>query len=116
MLSYFNIQYQDAEHGKQAVEIMERSQNVTGDESAPEFGLVLMDLCMPVMDGYEAIRQLRNTLKLTDVPILALTASAMEDEKQKALRAGATEFATKPLLRPALHKKCLEYLQPVDED
>ncbi len=65
---------------------------------------------MPVMDGYEAIRQLRNKLNLKDVPIVALTASAMEDEKVKALRAGATEFATKPLLRPALHKKCLEYL------
>ena len=41
MLTYFNLQYQDAEHGKQAVEIMERSQNFTGDESAPQFGLVL---------------------------------------------------------------------------
>lgn len=110
MLNYFNLDYLDAENGKMAVEIMERSQNYTGDESAPDFGLVLMDLCMPVMDGYEAIRQLRTKLNLKDVPIVALTASAMEDEKVKALRAGATEFATKPLLRPALHKKCLEYL------
>ena len=74
-----------------------------------------VDLCMPVMDGYEAIRQLRNKLNLQDVPILALTASAMEDEKQKAMDAGATEFATKPLLRPALHKKCLEYLKAPEE-
>ena len=147
MLTYFNLQYQDAEHGKQAVEIMERSQNVTGDASAPSFGLVvssdlscfilfvirfvcrvthavsldfrncqLMDLCMPVMDGYEAIRQIRNKLNLSEVPILALTASAMEDEKRKALDAGATEFATKPLLRPALHKKCLAYLKTVAEE
>lgn len=110
MLAYFNVAYEAAENGKIAVDIMERSQNATGDESAPEFGLVLMDLCMPVMNGYDAIENIRNKLNLKDVPILALTASAMEDEKQKALRAGATEFATKPLLRPALHKKCQEYL------
>ena len=97
-----------------AVEIMERSQNVTGDKSAPHFGFVIMDLCMPIMNGYEAIGNIRNKLKL-DVPIVALTASAMEDEKRKALDAGATEFATKPLLRPSLHKKCTEYLKPVDE-
>ena len=97
MLSYFNLAYMDAENGKIAVEILERSQNTTGDKSAPHFGFVLMDLCMPVMNGYEAIGNIRNKLNL-DVPIVALTASAMEDEKRKALDAGATEFATKPLL------------------
>ena len=114
MLSYFNLAYQDAENGKIAVEIMERSQNATGDTSAPHFGFVIMDLCMPVMNGYEAIGNIRNKLNL-DVPIVALTASAMDDEKRKALEAGATEFATKPLLRPNLHKKCAEYLKPLEE-
>ena len=111
MLTYFNIEFQTAENGQIAVDIMKESRNATGDPSAPHFGMVLMDLSMPVMDGYEAILTLRKKM-LLDVPIVALTANAMEEEKRKSLENGASEFATKPILRPTLHAKCVLYLSP----
>lgn len=114
MLSYFNIEHQQAEHGKAAVDIMRQSRNLTGEETAPHFGLVFMDLSMPVMDGYEAIEALRSMG--LDVPIVALTANALQQEQQKALSIGATEFATKPILRPVLHSKCKQYLEETPLD
>lgn len=109
MLAYFNLQYQTAENGQVAVDMMKKSRNATGDESAPYFGMIIMDLSMPVMDGYEAIYIIRKKMHL-NVPIVALTANAMEEEKRKCLENGATEFATKPILRPTLHAKCTVYL------
>lgn len=113
MLTYFNLEFKTAENGQVAVDIMKESRNFTGDPDAPHFGMVLMDLSMPVMDGYEAILTLRKKMML-DVPIVALTANAMEEEKRKSLENGATEFATKPILRPTLHAKCAIYLTKDD--
>jgi len=71
--------------------------------SAPErFDAVLMDVQMPVMDGYEATRQIRGTLGLMQLPVLALTAGALGDERRRALEAGMDDFLTKPLDPPAL--------------
>lgn len=109
MLSLFNIEYDQAENGQLAVDTMARSRNVTGDPNAPHFGLVIMDLCMPVMDGYEAIETLRR--RGLQLPIIALTANALAEGRQKAMDVGATEFATKPILRPTLHAKCTLYLK-----
>lgn len=109
MLTYFNLEFKTAENGQVAVDIMKESRNFTGDPAAPHYGMVLMDLSMPVMDGYEAILTLRKNMML-DIPIVALTANAMEEEKRKSLENGATEFATKPILRPTLHAKCVLYL------
>jgi len=52
---------------------------------------------MPEMDGYEAIRIIRNELGFTNLPIIALTAKAMKDDKQKCIDAGASDYITKPL-------------------
>ncbi|CAB9517619.1 Hybrid signal transduction histidine kinase J [Seminavis robusta] len=109
MLSFFNLEYEQAEHGQMAVDIIAKSRNVTGDPNAPEFGLVLMDLCMPVMDGIEAIATLRK--RGLQLPIIALTANALEEGKTSALDAGATDYATKPILRSDLHAKCKEFLE-----
>ena len=66
--------------------------------SAPtHFDAVLMDVQMPEMDGYEATRRLRNELGLRQLPVLALTAGALGEERRKAQEAGMDEFLTKPL-------------------
>jgi CheY-like chemotaxis protein len=62
-----------------------------------DFDAVLMDIQMPVMDGYEATRRIRADLGLTALPILALTAGALSEERRKAEAAGMNEFLTKPL-------------------
>jgi CheY-like chemotaxis protein len=109
MLGHFNLEYQTASHGKEAVEIMRKSRNMTGNPDAPNFSLILLDMQMPIMDGAEAIETLRkNGLTL---PIIALTANALDHHRNEALSAGATEFATMPILRDVLYEKCRHYLE-----
>ncbi len=69
-------------------------------ESSPEdFNLILMDVQMPVMDGYEATRRIRalENKALADIPIIAMTANAFEDDRQNALEAGMNAHLTKPV-------------------
>jgi CheY-like chemotaxis protein len=59
--------------------------------------LILMDIQMPVMDGLEAIKQIRQIPMLVNVPIIALTALAMTDDRDRCLTAGANEYIAKPV-------------------
>lgn len=59
--------------------------------------LILMDLQMPARSGYEVVSELRKDPRLAEVPIVAVTASAMQGEREKVLAAGFTSYLTKPL-------------------
>jgi two-component system, cell cycle response regulator DivK len=70
-----------------------------------EFALVLMDLSLPEMDGWEATRRLRSDPRTQSLPIIALTAHAMAGDRDKALEAGCDEYDSKPVDFPRLLAK-----------
>jgi two-component system cell cycle response regulator DivK len=65
--------------------------------SKNNIGIILMDMMMPDMDGYQAISQIRNSEKYADIPIVAVTAQAMVGDKEKCLAAGANAYISKPI-------------------
>ncbi|MGC5776113.1 response regulator [Paenibacillus pabuli] len=77
-----------AENGREALEILDKN---------PEIDLVLMDMMMPEMDGYEAMTRIRQIPKFEKLPIIALTAKAMKDDRGKCIEAGASDYVKKPI-------------------
>lgn len=77
-----------AENGLQCLDILHENEHVD---------IILMDIMMPVMDGYKAIKTIRNLEKHKDVPIIALTAKAMKGDREKCLEVGASDYISKPL-------------------
>ena len=59
--------------------------------------MIFMDIMMPVMGGYEAMKAIRNDLGMHRIPIIALTAKAMKGERDKCMEAGASDYIMKPL-------------------
>lgn len=73
--------------------------------------LVLMDMSLPVMDGWEATERLKNRSETADIPILALTAHALESDRTKALEIGCDEFETKPIDMERLLDKIQRFVE-----
>ena len=67
--------------------------------------LILMDLSLPVLDGWEATRQIKAAPATRHIPVIAITANAMAGDREKALAAGCDEFDTKPVVLPRLLEK-----------
>ena len=95
-----NIQIDCAEDGEIAID---KIKNKTYD-------IILMDIQMPNMDGLTATSMIRNELKLTEVPIIAMTAHAMEEDAQKSKLFGINEHLTKPISAEKLYSMLLKYL------
>ncbi len=91
-----------ADNGRQAVELMARL----------HFDAILMDLQMPILDGVEATRQIRKLRVHHDIPIVALTASAMRGDREASLDAGMNGYVTKPVNRLDLYQALLQILAP----
>lgn len=84
----YNINVITAESGKDAINILNEN---------PRIEMVLMDIMMPEMDGYETTQKIRREHKNSTLPIIAVTAKAMKGDRQKCIEAGASDYITKPL-------------------
>ena len=88
VLENHEMEVLSATNGRQAIELV---------EGTPGLSVVLMDIMMPEMDGYETMREIRKNPRFRTLPILALTAKAMKGDREKCLRAGASDYIAKPV-------------------
>jgi len=100
LLEDAGLQVDEAENGQRAVELF-----ASGD-----YSLILMDMQMPVLGGIEATRQIRAMPAGHGVPIIAMTANAFEEDRDRCLAAGMNDFITKPADPPQLYSKLLHWL------
>jgi CheY-like chemotaxis protein len=91
----------EAVNGQEGLELAERER--------PE--LILMDLSLPVIDGWEATRRLKANDDLRSIPVIALTAHAMKGDEEKALAAGCDDYLVKPLDEDELMARIANYLE-----
>jgi len=88
MLEEHGMTVSYAETGRDAIEQLHQTQGID---------LVLMDVMMPEMDGYETTRKIREEQQFKNMPIIALTAKAMKGDREKCIAAGASDYITKPV-------------------
>lgn len=85
-------------------------------ENYENLDLVLMDIMMPEMDGYETMHHIRTDKEIANVPIIAVTAKAMKEERQKCLDAGADDYLTKPIDQEMLLKLSVSWIEKGAKD
>ncbi|MEK3703007.1 CHASE3 domain-containing protein [Paenibacillus sp. FSL R7-0198] len=88
-LEQYGMNVISAQNGYECLELLERG-GVKPD-------IIMMDIMMPELDGYETTRQIRERLGMTQLPIIALTAKAMKEDREKCIAAGASDYLSKPL-------------------
>jgi CheY-like chemotaxis protein len=87
-LEQFGMTVLNAESGKEGIELL---------KSEPDIDVVLMDIMMPELDGFDTIRIIRGLEEFRDTPIIAVTAKAMKEDREKCLEAGASDYIAKPV-------------------
>jgi signal transduction histidine kinase/HAMP domain-containing protein/DNA-binding response OmpR family regulator len=88
VLERYKVKVLYAENGRDGIRMVQET---------PGIDVVLMDVMMPEMDGYEAMRKIREQRRFKDLPIIALTAKAMKGDREKCIEAGASDYITKPV-------------------
>ncbi|WP_160366816.1 response regulator [Sphingobacteruim zhuxiongii] len=88
-LQQYNMQIEIANNGREAVQLVSDPEN--------KIDIVLMDIMMPEMDGYEAIQLIRKDKKNNNLPIIAVTAKAMKGDREKSIELGASDYVSKPI-------------------
>ncbi|WP_270089541.1 response regulator [Sphingobacterium sp. SYP-B4668] len=84
----YNMQIEVANNGLEAIQLLEKGN---------DFDLVLMDIMMPEMDGFEAIEKIRQNKKFANLPVIAVTAKAMKGDREKTIQIGANDYISKPI-------------------
>jgi CheY-like chemotaxis protein len=87
-LESHNMEVVHAENGQEGIDML---------KERPDIEVVLMDIMMPGMDGYEAIAAIRQMAEFQQLPIIALTAKAMKADRDRCIEAGASDYISKPL-------------------
>lgn len=84
-------------HGMKVIPAMDGKEALKALENNPAIDVVLMDMMMPEMDGYESIREIRATPKFRNLPVLAVTSKAMMGDREKCIAVGASDYISKPV-------------------
>jgi CheY-like chemotaxis protein len=87
-LEQHGMKVEFAENGREGIEKLRRT---------PGIDIVLVDIMMPEMDGYETMQEIRKLPQYQDLPLIAVTAKAMKGDREKCLEAGATDYVSKPV-------------------
>jgi CheY-like chemotaxis protein len=88
ILEHHDLNVIHAENGRAGIDLLKKT---------PDVDIVLMDIMMPEMDGYETMRAIRQIPQFRSLPIIALTAKAMKGDRDKCIEAGASDYVTKPV-------------------
>jgi HAMP domain-containing protein/CheY-like chemotaxis protein len=104
MLERHQMQIRYAENGRDGLELLRNNPNVD---------VILMDIMMPEMDGYETMRAIRQISQFASLPIIALTAKAMKGDREKCIEAGASDYITKPVDSEQLLSLLRVWLYPI---
>jgi two-component system, cell cycle response regulator DivK len=105
LLMSYGVMVEKAENGKEALEKVKQFK--------PQ--LILSDLSMPVMDGWEMVRTLKAEEATSDIPVIALTAHAMAGDRDKAIAAGCHDYMTKPIIPATFFTHLLGLLTGIPE-
>jgi CheY-like chemotaxis protein len=87
-LEHYGIKVVVAKNGLEAIRIL---------ENRPDLKIILLDMMMPVMDGFETLNVIKKDPALSRIPVIAVTARAMKGDREKCLEAGATDYISKPV-------------------
>jgi signal transduction histidine kinase/CheY-like chemotaxis protein len=100
ILEHHEMRIVSAETGRRAIDLLDKH---------PDLEIVLMDIMMPEMDGFETIRAIRQDVRFTSLPIIAVTAKAMKGDREKCIEAGASDYLAKPVGSEALVAKLRDW-------